>query len=50
MEEEGVPIEEEEAPIESADRDNDGIPDIYDYCPDEPEDYDGVEDFDGCPE
>ncbi|MEQ8280658.1 MAG: OmpA family protein [Deltaproteobacteria bacterium] len=32
------------------DRDGDGIPDIDDQCPDAPEDFDGNEDEDGCPE
>jgi len=32
------------------DRDHDGIPDDVDQCPDEPEDRDGDEDTDGCPE
>lgn len=32
------------------DRDGDGIPDASDLCPDEPEDFDGFEDTDGCPE
>lgn len=32
------------------DRDGDGCPDDVDKCPDEPEDYDGVEDDDCCPE
>ena len=32
------------------DRDGDGIPDAHDKCPDEPEDFDGFEDDDGCPE
>jgi outer membrane protein OmpA-like peptidoglycan-associated protein len=32
------------------DRDGDGCPDNVDKCPDEPEDYDGVEDDDCCPE
>ena len=32
------------------DRDHDGIPDIVDRCPDEPEDRDGYQDSDGCPE
>lgn len=32
------------------DRDHDGIPDGEDVCPDEPEDKDGDEDADGCPE
>jgi hypothetical protein len=32
------------------DRDGDGIPDDVDQCPDLPEDRDGVQDDDGCPE
>jgi outer membrane protein OmpA-like peptidoglycan-associated protein len=32
------------------DRDRDGIPDDRDKCPAEPEDQDGVDDLDGCPE
>jgi outer membrane protein OmpA-like peptidoglycan-associated protein len=32
------------------DRDNDGIADELDKCPDEPENYNGVEDDDGCPD
>jgi len=32
------------------DRDNDGILDRDDKCPDDMEDYDGVDDEDGCPE
>ena len=32
------------------DRDGDGIPDAQDKCPDQPEDKDGVDDEDGCPE
>jgi OOP family OmpA-OmpF porin len=32
------------------DRDSDGIPDDQDACPDRPEDYDGFEDSDGCPD
>ncbi len=32
------------------DRDGDGIPDDRDGCPDDPEDRDGFEDEDGCPE
>ncbi|HLT29420.1 MAG TPA: OmpA family protein [Myxococcaceae bacterium] len=35
---------------ESADRDGDGIPDDRDQCPDEPEDRDGFQDSDGCPD
>jgi OmpA-OmpF porin, OOP family len=32
------------------DRDGDGIPDSKARCPDEPEDRDGFEDSDGCPD
>ena len=32
------------------DRDGDGIKDDVDQCPDDPEDMDGFEDSDGCPE
>ena len=32
------------------DRDGDGIPDDRDRCPDDPEDRDGFEDEDGCPD
>ncbi|MDP9151253.1 MAG: thrombospondin type 3 repeat-containing protein [Myxococcota bacterium] len=32
------------------DRDGDGIPDDVDECPDLPEDKDGIQDADGCPE
>jgi outer membrane protein OmpA-like peptidoglycan-associated protein/opacity protein-like surface antigen len=32
------------------DRDGDGIPDNLDKCPDEPEDKDGFQDADGCPD
>ncbi|QQR89922.1 MAG: OmpA family protein [Myxococcales bacterium] len=32
------------------DRDGDGIKDDIDQCPDEPEDFDGFEDEDGCPD
>ncbi|HEY4238593.1 MAG TPA: OmpA family protein [Kofleriaceae bacterium] len=32
------------------DRDGDGIPDAQDACPDRPEDFDGFEDGDGCPD
>ena len=32
------------------DRDHDGIPDSIDKCPDVPEDIDGFEDADGCPD
>jgi outer membrane protein OmpA-like peptidoglycan-associated protein len=36
--------------VSSADRDHDGIPDGADLCPDEPEDRDGFDDDDGCPD
>lgn len=32
------------------DRDGDGIPDDQDACPDAPENYNGIQDADGCPE
>jgi outer membrane protein OmpA-like peptidoglycan-associated protein len=32
------------------DRDGDGIPDSMDQCPDQPENYNGYEDLDGCPD
>ncbi len=32
------------------DKDGDGIPDSVDACPDEPEDKDGFQDDDGCPD
>ena len=32
------------------DRDHDGITDLDDRCPDEPEDWDGFQDDDGCPD
>ncbi len=34
----------------SHDRDHDGVPDDVDQCPDIPEDIDGFEDTDGCPD
>jgi OOP family OmpA-OmpF porin len=34
----------------SGDRDGDGIPDDMDKCPNEPEDKDGFQDEDGCPD
>lgn len=60
-EEEDAPtVEEPETPVapppsEPAgpaprDSDGDGLPDIFDSCPDEPEDFDGDYDGDGCPE
>ncbi|MCP4675208.1 MAG: OmpA family protein [Deltaproteobacteria bacterium] len=35
---------------ECVDGDNDGVCDDVDLCPDQPEDHDGIEDEDGCPE
>ena len=32
------------------DRDGDGVADDVDKCPGEPEDYDGFQDDDGCPD
>ncbi len=34
----------------SGDRDHDGVPNERDQCPDDPEDRDGYNDTDGCPE
>jgi OOP family OmpA-OmpF porin len=34
----------------TGDRDGDGIPDNVDKCPDQPEDKDGFQDEDGCPD
>lgn len=39
---------EKATPCGTADRDKDTIVDIIDQCPDEPEDFDKVEDEDGC--
>ena len=44
------PRRPEPKPDPLADRDHDGIPDVKDRCPDEPEDRDGFEDEDGCPD
>lgn len=41
MDEDGCPL---------LDSDGDGIADIHDQCPNEPEDIDGFEDEDGCPD
>jgi len=38
------------APLVPPDTDHDGIPDKTDKCPTEPEDKDGFEDADGCPD
>jgi outer membrane protein OmpA-like peptidoglycan-associated protein len=55
-----VPVTEQAAPppapvtavevVKLTDRDGDGIPDDADKCPNEPEDKDGFEDSDGCPD
>ena len=44
------PRRPEPRPDPFADRDGDGIPDVRDKCPDAPEDKDGFEDEDGCPD
>lgn len=44
------PAEETTAPVGPKDTDGDGIPDDKDKCPDRPEDFDGFEDDDGCPD
>lgn len=36
--------------VHELDRDHDGILDEHDHCPDDPEDKDGFEDPDGCPD
>ncbi|MEO8706272.1 MAG: OmpA family protein [Kofleriaceae bacterium] len=48
----GLPRKKQEvlAAGKPADRDNDGIPDDKDMCSDRPEDQDGFEDLDGCPD
>jgi outer membrane protein OmpA-like peptidoglycan-associated protein len=38
------------ASVGRGDRDGDGIPDAVDNCPDDPEDKDGFQDEDGCPD
>jgi outer membrane protein OmpA-like peptidoglycan-associated protein len=38
------------AAAEDGDRDHDGILDVNDRCPEDPEDKDGFEDEDGCPD
>jgi outer membrane protein OmpA-like peptidoglycan-associated protein/opacity protein-like surface antigen len=37
-------------PVVAKDSDGDGIPDAIDKCPNDPEDKDGFEDSDGCPD
>ncbi len=59
----GIPDREDKCPLvpgpksnhgcpvtTESDRDGDGIPDSVDKCPDQPEDKDGFEDEDGCPD
>ncbi len=51
----GKPAPKVEEPVAATDtpppdRDGDGIPDSIDKCPDRPEDKDGFEDADGCPD
>jgi OmpA-OmpF porin, OOP family len=46
----GVAIAQQELVVTVSDRDGDGIPDDVDLCPDEPEDFDGFQDEDGCPD
>ena len=45
-----APVAVAVAPPKVLDRDGDGIPDDSDQCPDQPEDKDGFEDEDGCPD
>lgn len=40
----------EPTPKLPGDRDQDGIPDLQDLCPDQPEVYNGYQDEDGCPD
>jgi OmpA-OmpF porin, OOP family len=44
------PRRPEPRPDPLADEDGDGLPDVRDRCPNEPEDKDGFEDDDGCPD
>ena len=46
----GKPVAVAPAPPSTLDTDGDGIPDALDKCPNEPEDKDGFEDEDGCPD
>ncbi len=53
MGKDGFPIgivDPEKAKSIKRDSDGDGIPDDIDQCPDQPEDMDGFEDQDGCPD
>jgi outer membrane protein OmpA-like peptidoglycan-associated protein len=46
----GYTMPEKVRPPRVKDRDEDGLPDGDDRCPKEPEDFDGFEDDDGCPD
>jgi outer membrane protein OmpA-like peptidoglycan-associated protein len=46
----GYAMPERVRPPRVKDRDEDGLPDGDDRCPKDPEDFDGFEDDDGCPE
>ena len=50
MPEDGKPPDPSDGCPAASDRDGDGIPDSADKCPDDPEDKDGIQDNDGCPE
>jgi outer membrane protein OmpA-like peptidoglycan-associated protein len=43
-------VEAEKIPEVERDTDGDGLPDAIDKCPTEPEDKDGFQDLDGCPD
>jgi outer membrane protein OmpA-like peptidoglycan-associated protein len=45
-----APVEAGRASVGGVDSDGDGIPDGADLCPKEPEDKDGFDDEDGCPD
>ena len=44
------PAKHSGCPKEMLDSDGDGVPDYKDKCPEDPEDIDGFEDKDGCPD
>ncbi len=44
------PVPETKPPPAPGDRDGDGYPDNTDQCPDKPENFQGFEDADGCPD
>ncbi len=44
------PQAERKVVVSDKDTDHDGVPDSQDACPDKPEDRDGFEDQDGCPD